>query len=206
MELYHKIKTVFKRNPIDKTLLMGEYSEPEFEYLKRNFWVFTEKVDGMNIRIISYPEGTVEFRGRTDNAQIPAKLVKRLIELFPKNGKLHEQFPNGACLYGEGYGAGIQKGGGNYFSTQEFVMFDIKIGGWWLKRRDMTDIADILKIRVVPIVSLGTLANSVEIVKGGFASRWGNFQAEGIVARPEVELFSRNGDRIIAKLKCKDFE
>jgi len=36
-------------------------------------------------------------------------------------------------------------------------------------------------------------------------SVWGDFQAEGIVARPGVELFDRAGRRIITKLKCRDF-
>ena len=54
MKEYHKIHTVFKRDPANKyrTLLMGEYSHPEFAYLRYNDWVFTEKVDGTNIRII----------------------------------------------------------------------------------------------------------------------------------------------------------
>lgn len=37
---YHKIQTVFKRNPATnyKTLLMYEWSKPEFEYLAKNQW------------------------------------------------------------------------------------------------------------------------------------------------------------------------
>ncbi len=44
MNEYHKIQTVFKRNPENKfkTLLIGDYSMPEFEYLKDNIWSFTE--------------------------------------------------------------------------------------------------------------------------------------------------------------------
>jgi len=54
MKEYHKIQTVFKRNPKNKlkTLLHGNYSIPEFEYLKDNEWVFTEKVNGTNIRVM----------------------------------------------------------------------------------------------------------------------------------------------------------
>jgi hypothetical protein len=40
----------------------------------------------------------------------------------------------------------------------------------------------------------------------GFKSHWGDFIAEGIVARPKVELKTRAGHRIITKLKYKDFE
>ena len=185
---------------------MGEYALPEFEYLKDNTWTFTEKVDGTNIRIITYSNGSVEFQGKTDRAQIPAKLVNRLIELFPKNGKLLEQFPDGACLYGEGYGAKIQKGGDNYSLTQEFVLFDVKVGDWWFERLYVEDVATLLSIDIVPIIGSGTLRDMISVVNGGFASTWGDFQAEGIVARPKVKLFDRNNRRIITKLKCKDFK
>ena len=66
---YHKIQTIFKRDPKTnyKTLLMGEYSLPEFNYLANNIWQFTEKVDGTNIRIILNDEG-LSFGGRTEKA------------------------------------------------------------------------------------------------------------------------------------------
>ena len=218
METYHKIQTVFKRDPFTKyQTLTNEYALPEFEYLKDNIWQFTEKVDGTNIRIIIPPTGIVEFRGKTDRAQIPARLIKRLEEMFfplaqgvpgnrPFQNKLAKQFPDGGCLYGEGYGAKIQKGGGNYSETQEFVLFDVRVGGWWLERFNVENVAMLLGIVTVPVIGEGTLKDMVTIVKGGFASTRGNFQAEGIVARPKVELFNRNNKRIITKLKCKDFK
>ena len=45
----------------------------------------------------------------------------------------------------------------------------------------------------------------IQLTKKGFNSDWGNFKAEGIVARPKMELFARNGERIITKIKHKDF-
>jgi len=46
----------------------------------------------------------------------------------------------------------------------------------------------------------------IAMVKEGFNSQWGNFIAEGIVARPSCELLDRRGNRIITKLKYKDFD
>ena len=34
---------------------------------------------------------------------------------------------------------------------------------------------------------------------------WGDFTAEGLVARPKTELFGRDGKRVITKIKYKDF-
>ena len=99
----------------------------------------------------------------------------------------------------------IQKGGGNYRQDQSFVLFDIKIGEWWLKRKDVENIASQICIGIVPIIGTGTLFEMVEKTRNGFNSQWGNFLAEGIVARPSTELFARNGRRIITKIKHKDF-
>nr|VFK19850.1 MAG: RNA ligase [Candidatus Kentron sp. LPFa] len=208
MHEYHKIQTVYKRDPATKhkTLLIGEYSTPEFEYLADNTWAFTEKVDGTNIRVY-IKEGKVSFGGKTDNAQIQTHLSTALDELFtPKQDLLLEIFKDAnVCLYGEGYGAKIQKGGGLYRQDQGFVLFDIAIGHWWLKRKDVEDIAGRLGIDIVPVIGYGTLHEMVDSVRRGFDSQWGPFAAEGIVARPIIELKTRSGERVIAKLKKKDF-
>jgi len=209
METYHKIQTVFKRDPETKfkTLLEGEYSLPEFDYLKNNKWVFTEKVDGTNIRVM-WDGLELRFKGKTDAAEIPKPLFVRLKERFTES-IMAEHFGienTGVCLYGEGYGAKIQKGGGNYRKDQDFVLFDVDIDSWWLKRSCVKDISKNLNIDIVPVVGSGTLIDMVEMCKNGFKSGWGDFQAEGFVARPEVELRGRNGQRIITKIKCKDFK
>ena len=206
MKEYHKIQTVFLRDPATnyKTLLEGTYALPEFEYLKNNGWVFTEKVDGTNIRVMFDGE-TLTFGGKTDRASIPASLVNKLNERFlPQVDLFKEHFSEGVCLYGEGYGAKIQSGG-KYRPDQDFVLFDILIGEWWLKREDVEGIAKIFSLGVVPILYIGTLIDILPFVKDGFSSTWGDFQAEGIVARPAVELKARDGSRIITKLKHKDF-
>lgn len=209
MKEYHKIQTLFKRDMENGAkLIPGDWTTPELDFLQNNAWVFTEKVDGTNIRIM-YDGQDIVFGGKTDDAQIPAFLVQRLDTLFKtitQREKFKEIFPDGtACLYGEGYGAKIQKGGGNYKSTQDFVLFDVKVGDWWLQRTDVEDVAQKLGIDVVPIIGEGTLNEAIEIAKTGFNSQWGAFAAEGIVARPKTELKSRNGHRIITKIKHRDF-
>ena len=215
MHTYHKIKNVFLRNPADnyKTLLEGEYSLPEFEYLENNLWEWTEKIDGTNIRVL-YDGECINFAGKTNAAQMFPDMYECLEALFRLNAayvvfdKLFGHDPDGhtqVCLYGEGYGAGIQKGG-CYRDDKGFVLFDIWVNGWWLKREDVIDIADQLAIDIVPVIGTGTLPEMVRLVRRGFNSQWGKFKAEGIVARPVVELCARGGQRIITKLKCKDFK
>jgi hypothetical protein len=211
MNEYHKIQSVFLRDPETnfKTLLEGQWALPVFGYLADNAWVFTEKVDGTNIRVMIDPfseRQSVLFGGKTDNASIPAFLITALQDMFlPQADLLREIFPTGGCLYGEGYGPRIQKGGGLYRKDPSFVLFDVKVGHYWLQRKDVYDIAYRLGLDVVPEVGTGTLYDGVDFAARGFKSRWGDFLAEGIVARPLIEFLDRNGRRIITKIKTKDF-
>jgi hypothetical protein len=206
MREYHKIQSVFKRDPDTHKFIEDEWSLPEFEYLSDNQWELTEKVDGTNIRVMCQ-DGVVSFGGKTENAQIPASLVKVLQDLFPPE-KFKGVFNDNAsvCLYGEGYGTKIQKVGSLYKPDGVFfVLFDILIGDWWLNHEDVIEIATKLDIEVVPTIDFGTLYDAIEFVKEGFNSCWGAFPAEGLVCRPKIELKDRAGHRIITKIKTKDF-
>ena len=215
MKEYHKIQTCFKRDEKTKKIIFNDWTLPEFEYLKDNQWVFTEKVDGTNIRVMWNGESVV-FGGKTDNASIPVPLLYELQKMFEGTAKkqlFKETFLSDkdgeemteVCLYGEGYGAKIQKGGGNYSAVPKFVLFDVKIGDWYLQREDVEDIAQKLGIDIVPIVGQGTLMEAIELVRKGQKSQWGDFIAEGLVVRPAVELKTRRGGRLITKIKHKDF-
>lgn len=206
MKEYHKIVTVWERDPETKfkTLLEGKWAEPEFEYLKNNDWVWTEKVDGTNIRIMWDGEN-VRFGGKTDNAQIPAFLIDRLQTLFYA-GALSKIFDGSACLYGEGFGARIQKGGGNYIADGvDFCLFDVRVGEVWLTQESVKDIANRLEILIAPVIAIGTLEDAIYACRNGIKSKWGDFTAEGLVMRPKMELKNRMGHRIITKIKYKDF-
>ncbi len=205
---YHKIYGPFKREtegPNRNKIIIDDWTKPEFEYLKDNLWTFTEKIDGTNIRV-GWDGHRVEFGGRTDNAQIPAKLIAKLQELFPE--ELFEQAfgENDAILFGEGYGAGIQRGG-NYRQDMSFILFDVRVGGWWLKREGIENVATKFGIDVVPIVAERSLTDMIEGMKSyNIRSTFGAFDAEGVVGTPTVPLFTRSGERIIIKIKSKDFK
>jgi len=62
-----------------------------------------------------------------------------------------------------------------------------------------------MRIQIVPYIGKGTLYDAVELAKSGYKSSFGDFLAEGIVVRPIVSLFTRSNQRIIGKIKFKDF-
>jgi len=213
--IYHKIHTMFKRDKSD-AMMLGEWTDPVFEYLQDNKWRCTEKIDGTNIRITIDDDEhikrdgppAIKFDGRSDNASLPAKLVNWMTEkFFPQSmlDTLVEKFPDGATLYGEGFGAGIAKGGGNYGPDQTFILFDVRVGDWWLQRDAVNNVAETLGLRHVEVIGEYTLKEAIEIVEKGYNSQFGDFLAEGLVAEPCVPMFNRKGERVITKIKTRDF-
>lgn len=216
---YQKINTLFKRDS-NNVIMPNEWADPMFEYLANTKWEATEKVDGTNIRIIITPPATegapvgVEFRGRTDAAQTPGHLLKRLEELFPVD-KMTEQFnPAGRplkdtiVLYGEGYGEKIQSGGRYVRGGADFILFDIRVGDWWLLRDKVESIADALGIKAVPFMGYMTIPEAIEYVRRGFTSQIAadpTLPAEGLVLKTPMGLLDRTGHRIVAKVKTVDF-
>lgn len=211
---YHKIPTVFERDPENrfKTLIKGQFATPELEYLADNMWVWTEKIDGTNIRVTWHPESqNVWYQGKADTSEIPPFLLKKLEELFPVE-KFEKTYPHEdlatMVLYGEGYGNKIQKFGKNYIPDDVgFILFDVRVQEWWLRRDDVHDVAKNLGIPHVPVIGKGSLWEAVYFAQRGFTSHVADTaRAEGLVMRPELELFDRAGDRIICKIKERDFE
>jgi hypothetical protein len=151
----------------------------------------------------------VTFGGKTDNAQMDTQLLCRLQEMFPADKLTAAFWLDGkrvsAVLYGEGYGAGIQKGG-CYRPDKSFILFDVLVDGkWWLDRESVDDVAEKLGIDVVPYLGRMTLGEIASLVSEPFPSKIGTGNAEGVVARPIEPLFDRKGARVIIKLKTKDF-
>ena len=209
MREYHKIETLFERDEKTKKLIMGKYRSQEVEFLKDNIWQFTEKVDGTNIRIF-WDGHSVSFGGRTDNAQIPSHLLNKLNELFggEVNAQMFEQkFGDTQVeLFGEGYGVKIQNGG-LYRNDVDFILFDVIINDNYQPRESVEDIARYFNIDIVPIILEGTLQQGLDYIltnrKSVVAKKVA--EIEGFVARPKFELQTRNGHRIIVKIKYKDF-
>lgn len=220
MKHYPKINSIFKRDPNNnyKTFLFEEYSTSEIGYLAHNTWVGTEKLDGTSI-VVHWDGENIKYGGHTPRSQIYSPLLTSLHKQFEPVYKLFKKLfsEDDVYFYLEGVGNKVQKGSGNYTSgvdpfgyrdpldKYDGVMFDIRIGNWWLKREDIESIGKEFRIAVAPIVFKGTLWEAVNKTSHGFESFWGAFSAEGMVLRPKVELKARNGSRIITKVKYRDF-
>jgi ATP-dependent RNA circularization protein (DNA/RNA ligase family) len=194
-----------------QSFIEGDYAAPEFGNIIR--WHVEEKVDGTNIRIF-YKDGKVTFGGRTKDSQLPCHLLTYLQSTFgdwnlPKVFPCidNEKYPK-VILFGEGYGPKIQKGGEKYRDDPGFILFDVVINGWWLKREDVQEIAHKLFIPMVPYIAIMTESIIVDYVKRKPKSlihaSYGCM--EGVICRSEPLMLFRNGNPIMWKLKCKEFK
>jgi hypothetical protein len=199
---YPKIETLYERD--EKTFKVKPYIFKNRTYDLLKEWQFTEKIDGTNIRCV-WQDHKLQFGGRTNNAQIHADLYNYLVKHVNAE-KLEEIFQEApVVLYGEGYGAGIQRGGG-YSPTKKFILFDVLVDfKWWLNWENVCDVASKLNLDVVPFLGTLTLQEATQLVQMGFRSRIGDTWAEGVVGRPAETLFDKKGHRLIVKLKTKDF-
>lgn len=209
---YHKIETIYERDNVTGKLIEGKYRSKEVEFLKDNIWEFTEKVDGTNIRVI-WDGYKVSFGGRTDKAEIPTHLLEKLNILF--GGEVKEQLfeqlfkEKEVVLFGEGYGPKIQSCGSSYVDEVDFILFDVTVNGKYLSRNNVNEIATYFNIKSVPVLFTGVLEEGVKYVKSNPTSTIAKDKTlpmEGLVARPMIELYSSNGERIIVKIKYKDFK
>jgi len=218
MQTYHKIQSIFYRDPENnyKTFIEGKFSDSAFDILQNIPWAFTEKIDGTNIRI-GWNGRTVRFGGRSDRAQLPGQLLIYLQDHFT-DARVSSVFQDAAeiTLIGEGYGGKIQKMSKTYGDDQRFILFDVFVEpcenhplGIWLEREAVEDIARSLDIPYAPIIFTNTLMNGYLKLKeypdyASMISPTGQ-PLEGFVARPQVELRNRFGSRVITKIKGKDF-
>lgn len=208
---YHKIETLFERDEKTKRLKMGKFRNPTVEFLKDNTWVFTEKIDGTNIRVF-WDGHEVTFGGRTDRASIPVDLVNRLNKLFggETNAQIFEQRfgEKPVILFGEGYGPKIQSGG-SYRDDVDFILFDVMIGGNFQSRDCVESIANYFGIDVVPVLLEGTLQDGIDYVLNPdhriSSIAIHGAPLEGLVGRTKEELRDRCGNRLIVKIKYRDF-
>lgn len=204
---YHKIWSPYKRyvaGPERGKFITGDWARPEFDVLQNQSWVWTEKINGTNCRII-WDGHQVRFGGRTDEANMSIKALEWLGKEFPEE-LLEQQFhANPAVLYGELCGAKMTSGSGVYGPDPRFIMFDVNVDGWWLLPPSVEQAALQMGIDFAPYVMTGSIGEAIRRIKENPLSSYGNFIMEGLVGRPPLGLLGRDGDRLLVKIKAKDF-
>jgi hypothetical protein len=198
---YESIENLFIRDT-NTHKCIPVFKSPVVQYLNECAWYLTEKIDGMNIRVIFDNDGEFVVRGRSDKAVLAEDLVQHITALFDT-----VDFAN-VIVYGEGYGGSIQKGS-KYGQDKKFIMFDIAttVDGKvvrWMPFADVCEQGEAWDIPVVPVYGTANLKFGTEMVADGLHSHFGDFTAEGIVARPLCDNIVVYGRNLKVKIKHRD--
>jgi ATP-dependent RNA circularization protein (DNA/RNA ligase family) len=205
MNTYHKINSLYKRDPVTQKFIQ-DLSDNEVAVI--GGWIGEEQIDGTNIRV-NYDPVTkiVTFGGRTEDAQIPANLFKFLQQHFQP--ELFKEFEQEVTLYGEGVGKKIKKDSHLYLPEGQdygFILFDVEIGGYLVDIAAVTEIASRMGVPRATIMIVGSLDDAEKLVKIGFVSSFSSKKmAEGLVIKTPMPVYNKYGKRIITKLKYVDF-
>lgn len=182
------------------------YREKEYYTLAYTFWHYKRKLDGENIRVYWNGEQAL-WNGKSNNFQCNAEFSEYMNSTFIEE-IFEEKFGRDASVYlfGEHMGPKVQ---GNELSLEnhEFVLYDVNINGTWLSAEQIVEIATYFNIRTCYDFMdgeirnfVGSLPQLIERVHDGEFKDW-----EGIVATPLIELRNQKNQRIITKIKNKDY-
>jgi hypothetical protein len=165
-----------------------------------------EKIHGTSAHI-SWKSGTLKFFAGGEKhekfvALFDAALAERFVALT------HPE----VTVFGEAYGGKCLGMSGTYGKSLKFVVFDVKVGEYWLSVPQAEDVTKHLGLEFVHYVKcstdLGELnrerdAPSVQAKRNGIEQ---DKLREGVVLRPLIELTKNSGGRIICKHKRDEFK
>lgn len=213
---YRSIETVWKRDKDHFGLNLGDLRDQTNALVKA--WVVTEKVDGMNLRVIVTWDGSstsIEVRGRTDKAQLPPGMVQAVLYYFNKDAIATLFEPQKAAkitFYGEGFGEGIQRNPLG-LAGKRFRVFDVLVNDrHWLSDVEVREFCKKIDVPTVPILgmiqSIPTTEAELDAITHGGTSKIATepVRPEGIVARPLLPIFDQYGNRVIWKLTYREFD
>lgn len=214
---YPKIHTLWKRNPKGNRVIAGDFARPEFEDLYTGVsFAWSEKLDGTNTRFY-WNGSTVTIGGRTDNAVWNPRVLAALEEIAQPNAFKSIYGSKHVVLYGETFGAGIQKGGG-YGQNVMFRPFDLRLGtedgitsnSPFTGRGKLSQIAGALGVEPVEILMHTTIEGMwEEMCARNIVGTYPGVVLEGVVGRPETPFYIANGESvspILVKMKYRDID
>lgn len=182
------------------------YRSPLLAYLAESPWVYSRKLDGENIRI-QWDGEQVLWNGKSNSFQCSAEFTEYMNSTFLEE-IFEEKFGRDkvVTLFGEKMGPKTQ---GNELGLKKdtVVLYDVNIDGTWLSKMNMAEIAEYFGPNVWPVYlymlhgqAPTKLRELIEMCANGEFKEW-----EGIVATPLVEMRDQKGQRVIVKIKNRDY-
>lgn len=212
IEVYPKFYAPYERKEHSKLVDINKPKRDIKPYMTDDMtWTVSEKLNGINTRII-WDGYSIEVKGRNDKTELQGgqlDLQGDLIASQMDNGNFmfDELFgTKKVTIFGEVIGTKIQ---GNPYKLGEtqFKVFDILINDVWVSPEGITKIAEDLNMSTVMHYTVrgwdNVMTNFIEIWKN---CRKKKFYFEGLVAYPAHQPLTKKGERVITKIKVKDFD
>ena len=190
------------------------------QVLPKGKWIKTEKIDGTNIRII------FTKMDELGNRDILIGSRKLILNDQDKTSKIYYDCIKGVNLYklkeyfkdikstiviyAEGYGAGVQKGG-IYSKNKNFRVFDIRIDEAYQDFVYVEKVCIDNQLNIVPVIdeieeiTFGECISSLNRLNNTLMTDGEGGKPEGIVYKFEPVLLNKYKERLIFKVKFKDF-
>lgn len=207
---FQKIYAPFgRKNPKDRLVDTSIYSRNWVEmFYKNNIpMLASEKVDGTSVGIVWDGE-RISFIGHTDKSQFAPRYLEYLQSRFGTKefeACVEEIFEDKSVIL---YGEGISKDYNVHYGCPdgEFIFYDVQLAnGKFMNRTALVEIAEKLGMKT-PYEEVMTMQQAIDYVKQRPMSKLdSSVHMEGLVLRPTVELYTSNDERIICKVKVKDF-
>ena len=214
---YHKIDTLFERDENFK-VNVNKVRRPEFDLIKE--WYIEEKIDGMSVGFRYYRDSLYDdgiIFGRTGNTNWNANnrvfMDRQSKDMHQSATEILQDYDlEHLTIYGELYGPGIQNGG-SYRDDLGFICFDMTANDTWLNVKDRNTNAERIGVDVPYHFKLFSdidsvarrLANNTQASPQAKLNGKPERMAEGVIGRPPVNLYDQRGNRVMWKLKGRDF-
>ena len=205
---FPKISAPFgRKTPKDRLVDPSIYAKPWVEHLRGVKFHASEKIDGTSVGIVWDGE-RISFVGHTVKSEFCPRYLDYLKANFATaefESVIEEIFSDTPVTI---YGEGISKDYNVHYGFPEgnFIMYDVQNeGGTFYNREPVREIAAKLAL-ITPYEEMMTLDEAIEFVKSRPMSRLDpTKKMEGLVLRAPVEMYTNTGERIICKVKVKDF-
>ena len=171
-----------------------DFADPNFHELLDVAWIWSEKFDGMSSGIHFHEDGSYTIFGRTKKTKFSADQMDAMQDAVETYSKFAG---SGLTLYGELVGPSLQ-GNPHRLYYHDFIPFDMAYGKvFWDKGRLAEEVGGHRGE-----VRISTLRHALSMMI--YEEKPYSYYQEGFVGTPE--LCNLKGERIITKLKWKDFE
>lgn len=188
----------------------GHFQTPELAALRYHQMILTELISGARVTFNVYGEDVVNSCAHlavhlryTDPKLKPVRdamehvLISDMVERLCNTFKGKDIEVVGVCC------GGVVN---DYRNKETFVVTDIYVDSTVLPLVTTHQITKQLGLISAPVVGSGDFNAMSATCLSDFDSKVGKCKAAGIVARPEVDFYTKAGERIMATLKCADIQ